>query len=252
MQLNQLRAARTGMLLLLLLVLGPPAVVQAQSMFELTYVTNSGSITITGFTGPNWLDVSVVIGETINGWPVTEIGPWAFMDSGIRSVTIPKSVTAISTGAFGEDGLLTAITVDTNNPAYSSLDGVLFDKSQDELVQFPAGLSGSYAIPSSVHSIGNYAFSGCSSLTSVTIPNGVTSIGAGAFVNCSSLTSVTIPSSVQGIGNYAFENCTSLTRVYFKGVAPGLGSPGLSSYVFFADPVTAYFLPGLNDMGGFS
>ena len=59
----------------------------------------------------------------------------------------------------------------------------------------PAGQSRGYTIPSSVTSIGDYAFCGCSSLTSVTIPTSVTSIGNWAFSGCSGLTSVTIPTA---------------------------------------------------------
>ena len=61
--------------------------------------------------------------------------------------------------------------------------------------------------------IGNYAFAGCSGLTSVTIPDSVTYIGEGAFHGCSGLTSVTIGSSVTSIGYYAFSGCSSLTSV---------------------------------------
>ena len=71
----------------------------------------------------------------------------------------------------------------------------------------------SVTIPNSVTYIGDYVFSGCSSLTSVTIPNSVTSIGECAFRNCSSLTSVTIPNSVTYIAGSAFSNCSSLTSV---------------------------------------
>ena len=68
-------------------------------------------------------------------------------------------------------------------------------------------------IPSSVTEIGQSAFSGCSSLTSVNIPSSVTKIGQSAFSDCSSLTNVNIPSSVRRIGYEAFYNCTSLTSV---------------------------------------
>ena len=68
-------------------------------------------------------------------------------------------------------------------------------------------------IEDGVTSIGNYAFSDCSSLTSITIPDSVTSIGYYAFFYCTSLTSITIPDSVTSIGNYAFSNCTNLTSI---------------------------------------
>ena len=71
----------------------------------------------------------------------------------------------------------------------------------------------SVTIPSSVKSIGSSAFFNCTSLTSVMIPDSVTSIGNSAFSRCSSLTSVTIPDTVTSIRNYAFENCSSLTSV---------------------------------------
>ena len=82
----------------------------------------------------------------------------------------------------------------------------------------PPLTGGSVTIPSTlggkpVTSIGSYAFSGCSFLTSVTIPIDVTSIGVSAFSGCSGLTSVTIPDSVQEIGNYAFAGCENLLHL---------------------------------------
>ncbi len=77
------------------------------------------------------------------------------------------------------------------------------------------GCSGltSITIPNSVTSIGYFAFQDCSGLTSITIPNSVTSIGGQAFYNCSGLTSITIPNSVTSIGQYAFRNCSNLLSV---------------------------------------
>ena len=71
----------------------------------------------------------------------------------------------------------------------------------------------SVTIPNSVTSIGSQAFWECSSLTSITIPKGVTSIESSTFYHCSSLTSVTIPNSVTSIGSQAFWECSSLTSI---------------------------------------
>lgn len=74
----------------------------------------------------------------------------------------------------------------------------------------------SVSIPDSVTSIGNSAFLGCTSLTSINIPDGVTFIGDSAFRGCK-MTSISIPGSVTSIGTSAFLGCTSLTRVNIPG-----------------------------------
>ena len=78
-------------------------------------------------------------------------------------------------------------------------------------------------LPSSVTSISDYAFYGCSGLTSLTIPSGVTSIGDFAFKGCSGLTSLTIPSSVASIGNYAFAGCSGLTSLTIPSSVTSIG-----------------------------
>ncbi len=74
-------------------------------------------------------------------------------------------------------------------------------------------LTGRYGCSTSNDKIGNYAFEGCSGLTSITLPSGVTSIGDSAFSGCIGLTSITLPSGVTKIGNYAFEGCSGLTSL---------------------------------------
>ena len=86
----------------------------------------------------------------------------------------------------------------------------------------------SITIPNSVTTIKEYAFSNCSSLTSVTIPNSVTTIGGWAFSICSSLTSVTISNSVTTIGDNAFIGCSSLTSVTIPNSVTTIGSEAFS------------------------
>ena len=145
---------------------------------------------------------------------VTSIEEFAFAHCGsLTSVTIPNSVTHIDLNVFFICSSLTAINVETNNPNYCSVEGVLFNKDKTALIQYPVGKQGTYTIPDSVTYIGWGAFEWCRSLTFVTIPDSVTNIGTTAFYNCSSLTSVTIPDSVTYIGHSAFEGCIGLKSV---------------------------------------
>ena len=74
-----------------------------------------------------------------------------------------------------------------------------------------------------VTTIGDWAFSYCRALTSITIPNSVTTIGDNAFESCSSLTSITIPNSVTTIGDYAFSYCRALTSVIISNSVTTIG-----------------------------
>ena len=110
----------------------------------------------------------------------------------LTSVAIPNSVKNIEEDAFFCYTSLIAINVDMANTAYSSQDGVLYNKGKTVLIQYPIGKTNStFAIPSSVTSIGNWAFYG-SSLTSVTIPDSVTGIGQGAFSYCIGLIAINV------------------------------------------------------------
>ena len=114
---------------------------------------------------------------------VTIIGDDAFAYcTNLTSIEIPSSVTSVGYYAFSECTSLNSINVDKSNQKYSSEDGILFDKDKKELIRYPTGKKEKeYNIPSSVTRIEWAAFSGCTSLTSIEIPSSVTSIGGYAF-----------------------------------------------------------------------
>ncbi len=103
--------------------------------------------------------------------------------------------------------------------ATATADGFVYEVKNDLVtITDYTGSATSLVIPAAIDGytvtwIGEGAFSGCTSLTSVTIPEGVINIKASAFFGCTSLTSVTIPNGVKGIGPYVFSGCTSLTSV---------------------------------------
>jgi hypothetical protein len=169
----------------------------------------------------------------------------AFESSGLTNLTIPASVTNIGSSVFQSCQQLTNITVDGSNPAYSSVDGVLFDRAQTTLIRYPAGkTANSYAIPNGVISIAQGAFAISPNLNNVTFPNGLASLGQFAFANCLGLTSVTLPASVTNLDAYAFSVCYNLTGIYFYGNAPVV-----TPQSFYSDSATVYYLPGTTGWG---
>jgi BspA type Leucine rich repeat region (6 copies) len=268
----------------LLLLFTLPAMVQAQ----FTYTTNNGVILISGYTGSGG---DVTIPSTIDGLPIngiadyafngnvslthitilngmTSIGNYAFLHCmNLIDVTLPRSITDIGTDAFLGCANLTEIAVDVDNPAYSTVAGVLFNKAQTTLIRCPGNSAGSYLVPNTVTNIGDAAFAvcanlndvtipsgvlnigiaafnSCSSLTNVTLPNTVTNIGCSAFAWCTNLTNITIPGSVASIGDVAFYYCTSLGSIYFQGNAPSVGASAFNAQV-----ARVYYLIGTTGWG---
>ena len=188
--------------------------------YNATNCTTMGSSGYPVFYGCSSLS-TVNIGDNVQNIP-----SYAFYGcSGLTNITIPNSVTSIGYYAFHNtswydnqpDGLVYAGKVAyTYKGTMPSNTDIVLKEGTSEISDYAfSGCSGltSITIPNSVTSIGGSAFSSCSGLTSITIPNSVTSIGSWAFYGCSGLTSVTIPNSVTSIGWSAFYNCSSLTSI---------------------------------------
>ena len=161
-----------------------------------TFTNSGGALTITGYGGSGGGGTNsgsgpggvVTIPDTINGLPVTVIGPNVFYRSSVTSVIISTNVTTLGTSAFAGCESLTNVT-----------------------------------IPAGVTSIGANAFNVCNGLASVTIPDSVTNIGSGAFAECNALVDVVIPDSVTTVGQSAFDDCGSLASVTIGSGMTNLG-----------------------------
>ena len=129
--------------------------------------------------------------ELTIGNSVTSIGDWAFEDcSGLTELTIPNSVMSIGERAFSGCSSLEKIIVASDNPYYDSREdcNAIIRTDDNELI---AGCNYTH-IPSSVASIGTYAFRYCSGLTELVISNSMTHIGDNAFFGCSGLERITV------------------------------------------------------------
>jgi hypothetical protein len=180
-------------------------------LFPFTFVTNNGTITITGWRFPSTVPIgNLIIPDMINGYPVTVIGTNSLEECGIlTSVTIPNTVTSVCHGAFWDCAFLT---------------NVLFGNS--------------------VTNIGDEAFMYCSDLTSVTIPSSVANLGQYAFSFCPNLTNVffhgnapTVNGENGSADSTVFDGANGNGTVYFL--------PGASGWTntFGGWPTAQWFQP---------
>ena len=135
----------------------------------LLYRISNGEATITGYIGNA---AELVIPETIEDCPVTEIYEHAFGESGaecttLESVYIPASVTDMDRGAFSFCPNLTSVTISEDNTVYTAIDNVVYTNAGTQLVFCAGGKTGSFAIPNTVTTISERAFEGCEKLETI-------------------------------------------------------------------------------------
>ena len=143
---------------------------------------------------------------------ITSIKERAFKQcTSLTSIIIPSSVTTLGDCIFEECPSLTSLSVENGNTKYDSRDNcnAIIETATNTLIY---GCK-TTVIPNSVIALGDSAFVGCTSLTSITIPESIITLGDNVFAACTSLTSITIPNSVTNIGKYAFGYCTSLSLI---------------------------------------
>ncbi|NCA66552.1 MAG: hypothetical protein EOM87_00660, partial [Clostridia bacterium] len=147
----------------------------------------------------------------------------------LNTVNVARNVELIAGSAFNYCSALVAVNVNAANVTYMSVNGILFNKTQTAILKYPQGKNSvTYTIPSSVITIGAYAFSACDTLETIIIPTSVTSIGAYAFIYCSGFESINIPSSVLTIAMGAFKNCSNLDNLTIPSSVTGIGEGILS------------------------
>lgn len=148
---------------------------------------------------------------------LTAISSGMFYDcDNLKTLYIPKGVSKIGSDAFGSCENIEFFSVSEDSTYFSAIEGVLFNKAKTKVVKCPPKMEGKYTLPSTVTSIDGYAFANCQKLTEISMPSKVTAIGDAAFMGCSNLIDVTIPENVSSIGEAAFSGCTNLAAITFN------------------------------------
>ncbi len=148
--------------------------------------------------------------ETV-GFKLSEI-----YDKTVTSLEIPaeyygKPVTELAEGVFDGCDALQSITVDENNSAYASADGILYNKEKTQILAVPQAITGKVTLADGITELAANAFANRTALTQIVLPSGLQTIGNSAFSGCP-LTEIVLPNGLQTIGNNAFKGC-SFTEV---------------------------------------
>ena len=182
-------------------------------------------------------DTEVIIPDVYERLPVKHIGYNIFVRSKITSIVIPDSIELIDAFAFNTCSNLTELNIPASviyideeaivscsalerinvaeaNPAYKSIDGVVYTKDGKTLVKYPMGKKDEvFSIPAGVMNIERYAFANTVNLKKVILPEGMTKVDVFAFNACTSVEEIVLPSTIQEVLGQAFYQCTSLKTI---------------------------------------
>ncbi len=171
--------------------------------------------------------------------PSGNIGDHVFQNcTGLESISLGKGVTAIGTKLFFSCTKLQSLEVDSENPYFSSVDGIWFDKEQIKLIACPAAKEGTYQTPDTVVTIGEYAFYECKKLTNIVLGEAVETIQERAFNRCDRLESITLSDNLKTIEEYAFFDCCDLLSVTVPSSVEEMGKYSLGYYQRYEDDDT--------------
>ena len=188
-------------------------------------------------------------------YTVTQIQAYAFYKCpDLKTISIPSTVSSIeiadakdqASSYFSGDASFKAFIVSTDNPNYTAIGGILFNKDKTTLLKCPQAKTGDFTVPSTVKTFGRFAFEECNSLNSISLPNGITSIGDYVFYNCYSIKNINIPTSLTELGNMVFYGCSSLSEI----IIPS-GIKKISDFAFCnCSSLTSITIPeGIEEIG---
>ncbi len=190
--------------------------------YNITSAVSPYSISVTTggtYTGDVVIPTTVSYNDTV--FSVTSVYTNAFNGSSeLKSITLPNTIASIGTGAFYGCTGLQSIQLDVANPYFVFISGILYNKSQSQIICCLTNTKGKIDIPQTVTTILTGAFYGCTGIKSVVIPNSVNTISSQAFYNCTGLTDVIIGDSTNtgnrasvSIQSTAFTGCSWLTTL---------------------------------------
>lgn len=177
------------------------------------YIVVSGNkISIAKYKGN---ETKIIIPDTIDGSPVTVIQNKAFKDNTyVEYIKLPKSIVTVAVNTFNGCDALSKVEVPSANTKYASDDdGVLYNKAKNTIIFFPRTYKGSYSIPKSVTTIGEYSFYRCFGLTGINMHNNVKYVKTQAFAYCWSLSEIHLSDNLREIHAEAFTHCDSLKHI---------------------------------------